>query len=65
MQYSNLTIVKIGKNGLTSELKKHILILLKQHKILKIKFLSKENFTEEGLPGKILKKIGRTIIIKK
>ena len=65
MQYSNLTIVKVGKNGLTSELKKHMKRLLKLHKLLKIKFLSKEHFTEEGLPGKVVKKIGRTIIIKK
>lgn len=68
MQISNITTVNIGKNGLTPEILKHLKKLLEQKKIIKIKFLKTAQFTDEelvSLPGKIVKKIGRTIIIEK
>jgi RNA-binding protein YhbY len=61
MQYTNLPIIQIGKNGIEKE---HIIKALKDHGMIKIKFLKKEFMTEE-LPGKIIQKIGRTIILKK
>jgi len=68
VQISNITTVNIGKNGLTPEILKHLKKLLEQKKIIKIKFLKTAQFTDEeliSLPGKIVKKIGRTIIIEK
>ena len=68
MQLNYATTVNIGKNGLTAEILKQLKKLLEQKKIIKIKFLKTAQFTDEelvSLPGKIVKKIGRTIIIEK
>ncbi|MFA5303556.1 MAG: hypothetical protein WC393_03400 [Candidatus Nanoarchaeia archaeon] len=60
MQYDNLPTFQIGKNGVDKE---HLIKALKDHRIIKVKFLKKEFVTNE-LPGIIVQKIGRTVILK-
>ncbi|HLE05808.1 MAG TPA: hypothetical protein VI790_00490 [Candidatus Nanoarchaeia archaeon] len=60
MQYLNLQTVLVGKDGVSKE---HLVKALKDHKMIKVKFLKKEFMTIE-LPGEIVRKIGRTIILK-
>ena len=60
MQYFNLPIVQVGKEGVNKE---YITKFLKDHKMIKVKFLEKA-FVTTDLPGKIIKKIGKTIILK-
>lgn len=60
MQYTNLQTILIGKEGVN---KAHIIKALKDHKTIRIKFLTKE-FTTTNLPGVIVKTIGRTVILK-
>jgi RNA-binding protein YhbY len=60
MQYTNLPVFQIGKEGLNKE---HLIKALKDHKMIKIRFLKKEFGTLE-LPGEIVKKIGRTIVLR-
>lgn len=60
MQYLNLPIVQVGKEGVNRE---YLIKFLKIHKLIKVKFL-KDEINTVSLPGKIIKKIGRTIILK-
>ncbi|MFA5333544.1 MAG: hypothetical protein WC376_03545 [Candidatus Nanoarchaeia archaeon] len=61
MQYTDLAIVQIGKEGVNKE---HLIKALKDHNMIKVKFLKKE-FITENLPGIVVQKIGRTVILKK
>ncbi|MDD4353510.1 MAG: hypothetical protein PHN56_03570 [Candidatus Nanoarchaeia archaeon] len=60
MQYTNLPVFQIGKEKLNKE---HLIKALKDHGMIKIKFLKKE-FETTDLPGDIIQKIGRTLVLK-
>ncbi|MDD5054243.1 MAG: hypothetical protein PHG04_02600 [Candidatus Nanoarchaeia archaeon] len=60
MQASNLPVFQIGKKGADKE---HLIKALKIHGMIKVKFLKKE-FETNDLPGIIVKKIGRTVVLK-
>jgi RNA-binding protein YhbY len=60
MQYTLLPIFQVGKEGINKE---HLAKALKDHNMIKVKFLKKELMSND-LPGIIVKKIGRTIILK-
>jgi RNA-binding protein YhbY len=60
MQYTILPVFQVGKEGVN---KSHLEKALKDHRMIKVKFLKKE-FVTDDLPGIIVKKIGRTIVLK-
>jgi len=60
MQYTNLPIFQVGKNGADKE---HLLKALKDHGMIKVKFLKKE-FETHDLPGIVVQKIGRIVVLK-
>lgn len=67
------TDVRVGKEGLSEAVIKHIRTMLKKRKILKIKFLPSASADkkelasklEQALPCKIVHKIGFVIIIQR
>jgi len=65
MQYNDLMITTIGKNGLTNEAIANLRTLLEQHRLIKVKFLDKEKMDTSKLPGKIEKQIGKTVVLKR
>lgn len=65
MQLNNAVVVKIGKKGVTSEARSNMLKLLKQHDKIKVKFLKTTGLDYDSLPGRVVKKIGRTVILKR
>ncbi len=60
MQYTILPVFQVGKEGVNKE---HLEKALKDHGMIKVKFLKKE-FMNNDLPGIIVKTIGRTIVLK-
>jgi len=60
MQYTNLPTFQIGKSGADKE---HLIKALKDHGLIKVRFLKKE-FETTDLPGIVVKRIGRTVVLK-
>lgn len=60
MQYTDLPIVQVGKEGVNKE---HLIKALKDHRMIKVRFLKKE-FETSDLPGEVVKKIGRTVVLR-
>ncbi|VVB75771.1 Uncharacterised protein [Candidatus Tiddalikarchaeum anstoanum] len=61
----DIVTINIGKEGLTESVVEHVKLLLKQHGQIKLKFLKSANFDAGVLENKVIKKIGKTMILQK
>lgn len=62
---SNIVVINIGKNGVTPEVAEHVKLLLKQHGRVKLKFLRSAKLDAGVLEPNVIKKIGRTMVLRK
>ena len=65
MQENDLVTVNIGKRGLDAAIVEHVNLLLKKHGLVKLKFLKSAVYDASALKDKVIKQIGRTVILKK
>lgn len=64
MQAKNTVEINVGKSGINPEVHKHIKSRLKKHKLIKVRFLKTTGIDYGSLPGVIVKRIGRTVVLK-